>query len=197
MDVRIPFAFLLALAVSGTALGQDVGQTGTDVGSVGFRNHALPVLVQVDRQGRITGMQPARQLRPGMRRLLRRTLDQMIVSPATRHGRAVRSQFVMQLAVEASKQSDGKYKVHFEYVSSMPVPLLPLHWIRTEGDRLALSTPPAFNGDWRRNRYEGVRNLDRYNPEIPGPINPNQSPVQSPTTQNAGARVAQLGGPRR
>ena len=197
MDVRIALGFVLAMAVSGTALGQDVGQAGADIGSVGFRNHALPVLVRVDKQGRVTDMQPARRLRPNMRRLLRKTLDQMIVSPAMRHGRAVRSQFVMQLAVEASKQADGKYKVHFEYVSSMPVPLLPLHWIRTEGDRLALSTPPAFNGDWRRNRYEVIRNLDRYNPEIPGPINPNQPPVQSPTTQSAGVRVAQVGGPRR
>lgn len=196
MDVRIALGFVLAMAVSGTALGQDVGQAGADIGSVGFRNHALPVLVRVDKQGRVTDMQPARRLRPNMRRLLRKTLDQMIVNPATRHGRAVSSQFVMQLAIDASKQPDGKYKVHFAYVSSMPVPLLPLHWIRTEGDRLALSTTPSFNGDWRRRRYEEFINRGRYNPRIPGARNPNPSPGQTPSTQGAGARVAMVGGSR-
>lgn len=103
-----------------------------------FTPKVLPVLVQVDSQGKVTDVSPAVPLAPRYDRLLRQTLDQMITRPANDHGRAVASQFVMNLGVQASPRSDGNYDARFVYVSTSPVPPGSWYWVHTDGHRLAL-----------------------------------------------------------
>lgn len=100
--------------------------------------NVLPVLVQVDDQGRVTSMLPAYQLWPQSRRLLRQTLDAMITRPAQHGGHAISSQFVINLAMRATPRADGNYNVTFAYVSAQPVPYGSWHWYNN-GHRLALA----------------------------------------------------------
>lgn len=103
-----------------------------------FRNHALPVLVTVDSHGKVTNVAPAYPLRLPMQRLLRSTLRKMITGPAVVHGKATASQAVINLAVDAVPQKDGKYKVSLSYVDAMPVPYGTWYWNHIDGHRLAL-----------------------------------------------------------
>jgi hypothetical protein len=103
-----------------------------------FTPRVLPVLVQVDRHGKVTDVSSAVQLEPRYDRLLRQTLGEMITRPANDHGRAVASQFVINLGLETSPRSDGNYDARFVYVSTSPVPPGSWYWVHIDGHRLAL-----------------------------------------------------------
>lgn len=103
-----------------------------------FTPRVLPVLVQVDSHGKVTGVSPAIELAPRYDRLLRQTLDQMITRPANDHGRAVASQFVINLGLQTSPRADGQYDARFVYVSTSPVPPGSWYWEHIDGHRLAL-----------------------------------------------------------
>ena len=104
-----------------------------------FRPNVLPVLVHVDAKGKVTEVSPSDELSPKVNRLLRQTLDEMITKPATEHGRPVSSQFVINLAVQASPRPEGDYLAQFVYVSSSPVPNGSWYWVHIDGHRLALA----------------------------------------------------------
>lgn len=127
-----------ALLLLGTlAAGQ--GALATSPMSINrFTPRVLPVLVQVDSHGKVTGVSPAIELAPRYDRLLRETLDQMITRPANDHGRPVASQFVINLGLQASARPDGKYDARFVYVSTSPVPAGSWYWEHIDGHRLAL-----------------------------------------------------------
>ena len=103
-----------------------------------FRNHTLPVLVTVDSHGKVTRIQPAYEVPRAIRPLLKATLKQLITGPSIHDGKGISSQAVIQLAVEAVPQDDGKFKVHFAYVNAMPVPYGSWFWNHIDGHRLAL-----------------------------------------------------------
>jgi hypothetical protein len=127
------FSLALCLAAfSQLGLAQDGGSLN------GFRNHAFPVLVRVNDRGKVTDVQPSVTLSPRTDRLLRANLGEMIAKPAMVKGRPVSSIFVIQLALHTEKQSDGKYRAHFSYVSSIPVPPGSWYWVHINGHRLAL-----------------------------------------------------------
>lgn len=104
-----------------------------------FTPRVLPVLVQVDSQGQVRQVSPAVELAPQYDRMLHKTLDQMITQPAKDHGRAVASQFVINLGLQATARADGKYDAHFVYVSASPVPAGSWYWVHIDGHRLALA----------------------------------------------------------
>lgn len=195
MKVRFAVAFLLLLAVSGAAAAQDLGEVGPDLSQASFRNHALPVLVRVDKVGHVTDIHPAIRLRPAMGRMLRKTLEQMIAAPAMHDGHPVSSQFVIQLELKASKRADGKYEVRFAYVSSMPVPSGPLYWVRTADDRLALAMPPSSDTMFRPGGGQRHIDVPQYHPPVMRGGSPNP-PSPPPTAQSQYARVAYAGGSR-
>lgn len=103
-----------------------------------FKGNVLPVLITVSDQGKITSMSPAYPLRPYMQRLVRGTLDQMITGPAMYHGKAISSQAVIKLALQATPEKDGKYQAKFAYAGAMPVPYGSWYWNHIDGHRLAL-----------------------------------------------------------
>lgn len=104
-----------------------------------FRPQVEPVLVQVNAQGNVTSASPAYALPPALDRLLRTNLAEMIRKPATdKHGKPIASQFVMNLAVQATPNDNGTYDTSFHYVSTQPVPTGSWFWSHEDGHRLVL-----------------------------------------------------------
>jgi ribosomal protein L24E len=130
--------FSLLLIVLGCMLAVNAAANECDGALNCFRNHALPVLVHVNAKGKVTQVQPAIRLRANVERELRKVLDQMITKPAMVKDRPVASQFVINLALNATPREDGKYNIHFSYVSAMPVPGGGWYWLHVDGRRLAL-----------------------------------------------------------
>ncbi|HET7662071.1 MAG TPA: hypothetical protein VFK31_00390 [Rhodanobacteraceae bacterium] len=115
-----------------------------------FRNHTLPVLVTVNSQGEVTRIQPAYEVPHAIMPLLKTTLNQLITGPSIHDGKGISSQAVIQLAVEAVPQNDGKYKMHFVYVKAMPVPYGSWFWNHIDGHRLALQSDTGSTHRYHR-----------------------------------------------
>jgi len=103
-------------------------------------NKVMPVLVQVNSDGQVTDVSPAMELSPGINQLLRTKLGEMISNPAIdKQGRAISSQFVINMTVQASLLDDGNYDTHFTYLSTEPLPVGSWHWVHLGGDQIALA----------------------------------------------------------
>lgn len=130
---------LAAIALSGVLGLSTMASAAQPAQGATKGQHVIPVLVSVNSHGKVTDVTPAYRMRPEFSRLLRSTLDQMIKKPAMRHGKAVSSQFVMNMALNASKRSDGQYQAKFDYVSSKPLPTGSWYWVHRSDGTLALS----------------------------------------------------------
>jgi hypothetical protein len=129
---------LFSLAVAG-CLAMGATTAGADSFSLNrFSDHVLPVLVQVDSNGKVTDISPAVELTPRFDRLLRETLDELITRPAAVRGKAIASQFVMKLGMQTKPRADGNYDASFVYLSSSPVPAGQWFWRHEDGHRLVL-----------------------------------------------------------
>ena len=149
-----------------------------------FRPKVLPVLVQVNAHGKVTDASPAMELSPRLRRLLLQNLNEMIVKPATEHGRPISSQFVANLALQVTPRPEGDYDAQFAYVSSSPVPSGSWYWVHIDGHRLALASRNSFNRGMRL-RYGEYRGMSR-NWNSPG-YRPTPMPAIQNTIRNAPA----------
>ena len=126
-----------AFLVLGTlAAGQGAMATSMSINQ--FTPRVLPVLVQVDSHGKVTDVSPSVELAPRYDRMLRQTLEKMITKPASHHGRAVASQFIINLGLETASRPDGNYDARFVYVSTAPVPPGSWYWVHIDGHQLAL-----------------------------------------------------------
>ncbi|HET6587571.1 MAG TPA: hypothetical protein VFG67_07370 [Oleiagrimonas sp.] len=139
-----------------------------------FRNHTLPVLVTVNSQGEVTRIQPAYEVPRAVRPLLKTTLNQLITGPSIHDGKGISSQAVIQLAVEAVPQDDGKFKVHFAYVEAMPVPYGSWFWNHIDGHQLALQSDTGSM--YRYHRHGMPRNF--YRPYVRRPASHTDSRSQ-------------------
>ena len=110
-----------------------------------FTPRVMPVLVQVNAQGRVTDMSPAMELTPQLTRLLRSNVDELISGPAIVRGKPIASQVVLNMALQATPQEQGKYLAQFTYVSSSPVPSGSWYWVHIDGHRLALAERGSRN----------------------------------------------------
>ncbi|MBQ4853081.1 hypothetical protein IMW82_00090 [Rhodanobacter sp. B2A1Ga4] len=152
-SIQLPLLLGMLLAGTGVAMASS--------GSLNeFRPKVLPVLVQVNAQGKVTNASPATELSPRLNRLLRQNLDELISKPATEHGRPVASQFIANLALRATPRQEGDYDVQFAYVSSSPVPPGSWYWVHIDGHRLALASQGSFNREVRL-RYGDHRDMSR------------------------------------
>lgn len=173
---------LSTLVLLGSLIGGASGAMAMSSQSINqFPNHVLPVLVQVNSQGRVTGVSPSDELPPRYARLLRQTLDEMITRPANNHGRPVASQFVMNLALQTSPRPDGQYDARFVYVSASPVPAGSWYWEHIDGHRLALRR--QGDNPMRFRRFERVpQDFWRPEPAQSAPPMQNARPAASPAS---------------
>lgn len=101
--------------------------------------NVLPVLVRVNDQGKVTHVAPAFELRPQYRRLLVKTLKQMVTGPARDgDGHAVASHVVMFMLAKSTPRSDGQYNFSFGFVKAERVPSFGLWFWSSNGHELAL-----------------------------------------------------------
>ncbi|GAB3037366.1 hypothetical protein GCM10027285_21230 [Oleiagrimonas citrea] len=154
-----------------------------------FNQRVLPVLVHVNSQGKVTDVAPSFTLRPAMDRLLRSTLDEMIAKPAYYKGRAVASQFVINLGMEATPRADGRYDARFVYVSSKPVPSGQWFWRHVDGHRLVLVQQDAGSFGPRGREHFRSRPIYRRvgTPWVPTPAR--AQPTSSARTRTGTARI--------
>lgn len=145
-----------------------------------FDQRVIPVLVQVNANGKVTGVSPSAQLAPRYQRLLRDNIAQLITGPARTRDKAVSSQLVMNMALKTTPRADGKYDAHFAYISATPVPLVPMHWVSIDGRRLEL----ARDSDRFRERNHDNQRFYRQN--YPSRFQ-NHRPAPSPMPSNRGA----------
>lgn len=174
----LPLAVLtVLLAASGTSLASEQLNAGYgDKGSLnGFPDHTLPVLVQVNSQGRVTKIDPAYELSPALDKMVRDTVTQMISKPAVdKHGKPIPSEFVLNLALASTERADGKLDTQFNYVSTQPVPSGRWYWAHEDGRNLALVD--ASRGD-----RVGIPHVPKLQPppNVPPPQpNPQPQPDQ-------------------
>lgn len=120
-------------AIAGSALAAGTGSLNE------FQSKVLPVLVYVNAQGKVTDASPATRLPPALNRLLLANINERITGPAIVHGKPVPSQFVMNLALQATPRPGGDYDAQFAYVSASPVPPGSWYWVHIDGHRLALA----------------------------------------------------------
>jgi len=150
-----------------------------------FRPRVMPVLVHVDARGKVTEVSPSIELSPKVNRLLRQSLDEMISKPATEHGRPISSQFVINLALQASPRQEGDYLARFVYVSSSPVPNGSWYWVHIDGHRLALANR---NDVGRQDRFRfndsrigGYRSMNIPTPAIQTTARSAATPAAAPS----------------
>lgn len=125
-------------AMAGPALADTMSLTQ-------FRPQVMPVLVQVNTQGHVTKLLPSVQLSPQLERLLRQSIEQWVVKPASVKGHAVESQVIMKVALQAVPVNGSKnYDVSFTYVSMVQSPFgAAAHWVWKDGHELALVSDAA------------------------------------------------------
>ena len=178
---RLSMMFAGVLAVGASAAMASSGSLNE------FKPKVMPVLVHVDASGKVTEVSPSAELSPKVNRLLRQSLDEMISKPATVHGRPISSQFIINLAVQASPRPEGDYLARFVYVSSSPVPNGSWYWVHIDGHRLALANRNDF-GRQPRFRFDNQRGYRAENFS-------NYSRTPSPPIQNT-ARSAPSPAPK-
>ncbi len=170
---------MLALAAN-SALAESASLTE-------FTPRIFPVLVHVNAKGKVTEVSPSSRLAPKVERLLRQNLDELISKPATDHGRPVASQFVINLALQATPRDEGDYFAQFTYVSSAPVPPGSWYWVKIDGYRLALAN--ANDRSYRNRTGNGYRQVDR------GYNYPSYNRAPPPSIQAGGNRAAPASAP--
>ncbi|WP_158886256.1 hypothetical protein [Rhodanobacter sp. L36] len=170
---RFPMMAVAALLVTGANVAMASSGSLTE-----FKPRYLPVLVQVNAKGQVTDASPAVELSPVINRLMRKNLDEMIAKPATYKGRAVSSQFVINLALQVTPRSEGDYVARFGYVSTSPVPNGSWYWVNINGHRLALANRDDFG--------RGQRLFYNHDHGIYRPVNQRAySNAPTPSFQNA------------
>ena len=118
-------ASLIAFAIAAFA-GAAMASSGS---LVNFKPNVMPVVVQVNAQGRVTDILPSLQLAPWERQMLLKQLDAWIVKPAVVKGHPVASRFIIEVAMQTKPRKDGKYDAGFVYVRSLPLAYGgALHW---------------------------------------------------------------------
>lgn len=90
----------------------------------------IAMVVHVDKQGKVTHIQPARRMPPWEHDMLMQKLGQWITRPATdKHGKPMSSRFIMQVAMTTSQQANGNYNAAFKVIKTMPIGFAgPVHW---------------------------------------------------------------------
>lgn len=172
----------VAAAFAGTAMASS--------GSlVEFTPRVMPVVVQVNAQGRVTDILPSQQLEPWVRQMLVKQIDAWIAEPAMNRGKPTASRFIMEIAMRVQPRKDGKYDANFVYVKSMPLAYGgALHWnVINGGLELAL-----VSDDTGRRADHALRHFERFPAH---PLYQSQSPRFAPHASAAPRSAARAAAP--
>ncbi|TAA43326.1 hypothetical protein [Pseudoxanthomonas winnipegensis] len=124
----------------------------TELAIATYEEGVIPVLITVNKEGKVTSMVPSQRLKPSVNRLLRETIDQLVIDPAQRNGEASSSQAVIRMKLESVARDDGQYDARFVPIEIKSVPTSAWGW-KINGQSYAL-----VNGsDNARNYNDGVR----------------------------------------
>lgn len=120
----------LRTSLIASALAALAGTAMASSGSlIEFKPQVMPVVVQVNADGKVTDTLPAEQLPPNVQQLLVKQLGAWITKPAEIKGHPVASRFIIEVAMHAKPRNDGKYDASFVYVKSLPLAYGgALHW---------------------------------------------------------------------
>lgn len=175
-SLRIGLLACAAAAIAGPAMASS--------GSlVEFKPDVMPVVVQVNSQGRVTDILPSQELAPWLRQMLVRQIDAWITAPATDHGKPMASRFILEVAMHAQPRKDGDYDAEFVYVKSLPLAYGgALHWDVIDGGlELALVSDGAgLNAQQHYLRHFDTVPSRMFQPtRSPRPASPASSPRQA------------------
>ena len=182
------FRFLaVGLLVAASQAAMAGGSVGTSGSLNDFPLKTLPVLVSVDAAGKVTDASPALQLPPAIQRLLLTNLNEMISGPAEWKGKAISSQCIINVALQASPRDDGKFDAGFAYLSSQPVPNGRWHWVNLDGRRLMLANDEYPRGRFNPEHFSGGQYHPAFTPP-PSMSAPSMPAMSSPAAAPAAAR---------
>lgn len=149
-----------------------------------FQPKVMPVLVQVNSHGKVTDVSPAIALSPRINRLLRANLDEMISKPAVdKHGHPMSSQFIINLALQASPLDNGNYDARFSYVSTASVPAGSWYWVHVDGHRVALARQGSSYRQQRIPPPQQLRESNYQRSYQPAPTSPTNNAVNNASAQ--------------
>jgi hypothetical protein len=154
-----------------------------------FESDVLPVLVAVDKDGKVINVSTSERLRPDMDDLLRRTIDTVLVTLSRDNGIRIEGQMVLQMKLESALRADGKYDARFVPVDVKSVPANSWSWVKDDARRrYALRDDSHVSGSspGGHGQYEPVRRFMR---EELRRVAPPPSPITS-----AGAARPSLNG---
>ena len=173
---------LVGLCAGALALAS-FGCAATELTVARYEQGVVPVLVSVNRHGKVTLVRASQALRPSMDRLLRKNLNEAIAGPALRGDKPINSQIVIRMKLDVTPTQDGRYAAQFVPVDSKVVPYGAWSW-RLDGDRYALVD--EFLGSPLPN--QAMPPQFRQAPSSPTP-QPSQPPTPPPSNSSGSKRV--------
>lgn len=129
----------IALALAGTAVAGASAQTMPD-------SRIIWTVVNVNKLGKVTGIQPSERLPGWEHQLLMKQLHAWFNKPATnKDGKPISSRFVLKLAMSTTPTANGNYAAKFQIAKAMPVNFGgSVYWNMSEpGDYLTLVSSSA------------------------------------------------------
>ncbi|MET1023119.1 MAG: hypothetical protein ABWX87_02300 [Pseudoxanthomonas sp.] len=156
-------AVLLAAIINHKALA-------TEITVAHFERGVVPVLVNVDKHGKVTKVSASDQLQPALERLLRQTVDVVVSSqkPLAEEG----GQVVMRFRLDTTQRADGKYDARFVVLDTKSVPSGAWSWFKAGPryalvDQLGRGSVPRYDRSFER--QEIFRRNERQPPSPPPP----------------------------
>lgn len=145
-------SFLRYALAAGLLLTAAAPALAAELAVATYEEGVIPVLITVDKAGKVTSMVPSQRLKPSVNRLLRETIDQLVIDPAQRNGKASSSQAVIRMKLESIARDDGQYDARFVPIEIKSVPTSAWGW-RINGQSYAL----VNGGDNAHYYNDGVR----------------------------------------
>lgn len=130
-------SFLRYALAAGLLLTAAALTLATELAVATYEEGVIPVLITVNKAGKVTSMVPSQRLKPSVNRLLRETIDQLVIDPAQRNGEASSSQVVIRMKLESIARDDGQYDARFVPIEIKSVPTSAWGW-RINGQSYAL-----------------------------------------------------------
>lgn len=173
----------VAIALGGTAFAAGTAPVNT-ASPADAHSRIIWTVVNVNKAGQVTGIQPSERLPGWEHDLLMKQLHAWFNQPArNKNGKPIASRFVMKLNMDAKPTPTGAYAANFTIAKTMPVNFAgSVYWNMSEpGDQLTLVSSSA------RIVYGNLNEISVDNAADTAPIlgrNPTPPPPPPPPTSS-------------